>query len=74
MDLTGRVPVANGAADRHRRTSSTPLDSPGARLIIAESLLASADDPLFVAFLGPLTDMASAILLDPEIVRRQRRS
>ena len=49
----------------------TPQDSPGARLIIAESKLASADDPLFVAFLGPLTDMASAILLDPEIVHRE---
>ena len=43
----------------------TPVDSPGARLIIAESRLASAEDRLYVAFLGPLTDMASAILLDP---------
>src|SRR5690606_25339934 len=49
---------------------STPVDSPGARLIISESEAASEDDPLFVAFLGPLTDMASAILLDPEIVHR----
>jgi purine nucleosidase len=69
MDLTGKVTVADGAttglADEH-----TPQDSPGARLIIAESLLAAEDDPLFVAFLGPLTDMASAILLDPEIVHR----
>ena len=69
LDLSGKVTVADGATtglvDEH-----TPQDSPGARLIISESLLASADDPLFVAFLGPLTDMASAILLDPEIVRR----
>jgi purine nucleosidase len=69
MDLTGKVTVADGAttglADEH-----TPQDSPGARLIIAESLLAAEDDPLFVAFLGPLTDIASAILLDPEIVHR----
>ena len=69
LDLTGKVTVAEGAttaiADEH-----TPRDSAGARLIIAESKLASKDDPLFVAFLGPLTDMASAILLDPEIVQR----
>jgi inosine-uridine nucleoside N-ribohydrolase len=69
LDMTGKVTVADGAAtalpDDH-----TPRDSAGARLIIAESKLASEDDPLFVAFLGPLTDMASAILLDPEIVRR----
>ncbi len=69
MDLTGSVRVEDGAPtgipDEH-----TPLDSPGARLIIEESLLATPDDPLYVSFLGPLTDMASAILLDPELVRR----
>ena len=69
MDLTGKVTVADGAATG-LVDEQTPQDSPGARLIIEESMLASPDDPLFVAFLGPLTDMASAILLDPEIVRR----
>ena len=69
MDLQGKVTVANGApyAVPDERT---PQDSPGARLIVAESRLATPEDPLFVAFLGPLTDMASAILLDPELVRR----
>ena len=69
LDMTGKVTVADGATtglpDEH-----TPRDSAGAQLIIAESKPASPDDPLFVAFLGPLTDIASAILLDPEIVRR----
>ncbi|MDP4505371.1 nucleoside hydrolase [Nonomuraea turcica] len=69
LGLADSVTVANGAAtalpDEH-----TAVDSPGARLIIEESRLASQDDPLHVAFLGPLTDMASAILLDPELVRR----
>jgi len=70
MDLTGQVPVANGAPTGIP-DEQTPLDSPGARLIIEESKLASEGDPLFVSFLGPLTDMASAILLDPEIVHRE---
>jgi purine nucleosidase len=69
MDLTGDVRVANGAATGIP-DATTPRDSPGARLIIEESKLASAGDPLYVAFLGPLTDMASAILLDPAIVDR----
>ena len=69
MNRAGEVPVANGAATA-LPDATTPVDSPGARLIIEESLLASADDPLFVAFLGPLTDMAAAILLDPAIVER----
>ena len=70
MGLEQQVSVANGAptgiADEQ-----TPRSSPGAELIIAESKLASPIDPLFVAFLGPLTDMASAILLDPTIVDRE---
>ena len=69
MDLTGKMTVADGATTR-LVDEQTPQDSPGARLILAESLQAADDDPLFVAFLGPLTDMASAILLDPGIVSR----
>ena len=70
MGLEQHVTVANGAptgiADEQ-----TPQISPGAQLIIAESKLASPNDRLYVAFLGPLTDMASAILLDPAIVGRE---
>ena len=69
MGRAGEVPVANGAAGA-LPDATTPVDSPGARLIIEESKEASEGDPLFVAFLGPLTDMASAILLDPAIVHR----
>jgi purine nucleosidase len=72
IHLTGleqNVPVANGAASGIT-DERTPRDSEGAQLIIAESRLAGPGDPLFVAFLGPLTDMASAILLDPSIVQR----
>ena len=71
LDLMGihDVVVANGAPtpipDEH-----TPADSAGSRLIVAESLLATPEDPLHVAFLGPLTDMASAILIDPDLVHR----
>lgn len=47
----------------------TPVDSEGARLIIREAL---RDDPrpLYITFLGPLTDMASALLMAPEIASR----
>ena len=69
MHLDGQIVVANGAPTAIP-DATTALDSAGARLIIEESRLASTTDPLFVAFLGPLTDMASAILLDPEITDR----
>lgn len=57
------VTVANGAPHAIP-DATTPVDSDGARLIIKA---AHTPGPLFVIFLGPLTDMASALLLDPTI-------
>lgn len=47
----------------------TPVPSAGAELIIREAL---SDDPmpLYAIFLGPLTDLASAYLLEPAIAGR----
>jgi purine nucleosidase len=70
MGLEQQVTVANGAPSGIP-DEQTPRDSAGAQLIVAESKLATPEEPLFVAFLGPLTDMASAILLDPSIVDRE---
>lgn len=71
MGLEGAVRVADGAP-RAIPDEATPVDSPGARLIIEEAL---KDDPrpLHVAFFGPLTDMASALLLEPRIAERNLR-
>ena len=68
MGLEGEVRVADGAAQAIP-DESTPVDSPGARLIIEEAM---KDDerPLHVAFYGPVTDMASALLLEPRIEDR----
>ncbi|KAA9108160.1 nucleoside hydrolase [Microbacterium rhizomatis] len=69
MDRTGTVPIADGAP--HALASRRePIDSPGARLIIDEARRGDAG-PLFVAFLGPLTDMATALLLAPDIARTE---
>ncbi len=47
----------------------TPIDSEGARLIIEEAM---KDDPrpLFVSNLGAVTNLASALLLEPKIAER----
>lgn len=47
----------------------TAVESEGARLIIEEAMKED-DRPLFVTFLGPLTDLASAYLLEPRIAGR----
>jgi inosine-uridine nucleoside N-ribohydrolase len=48
---------------------NAPIDSEGARLIIEEAM---KDDPrpLFVTFMGALTDLASAYLIEPRIAKR----
>jgi inosine-uridine nucleoside N-ribohydrolase len=62
MGLT-TVEVADGAPAA-LPDDRTPMDSPGARLIIRE---ARKPGPLSVIFLGPLTDMASALLIEPQL-------
>jgi purine nucleosidase len=56
-------------ADKPMPDKKTPIDSEGARLIIREAM--SEDTrPLFVTFFGPLTDIASAYLMEPKIANR----
>jgi inosine-uridine nucleoside N-ribohydrolase len=71
MGWTDRVRVEDGAPSA-LPDDSTPVPSPGASLIIDEAL---RDDPrpLHVAFYGPLTDMASALLMEPRIEERNVR-
>jgi purine nucleosidase len=71
MELTGKVTVADGS-EGAIPDQNTPAKSPGAELIVREAL---QDDPrpLHVAFLGPLTDMASALLMEPRIAERNLR-
>ena len=65
MDLDGFAPVKKGA-ENAIPDINTPVISEGSELIVSEAL---KDDPtpLFAIFWGPLTDMASAILSNPEI-------
>jgi inosine-uridine nucleoside N-ribohydrolase len=64
----GEVPVYKGATHA-LKDEHTPVVSEGAEAIIREAL---TDDPhrLFVVFLGPLTDLASAYLMEPRIADR----
>lgn len=59
------IRVENGA-ETALPDEGTAIDSSGARLIIEEAHRADAG-PLQIAFLGPLTDMATALLIDPKI-------
>lgn len=66
MGLEGRFTVVPGASVR-MENPATPQDSEGARLIVEEARRCTPDRPLFVCMGGPLTDVASALLLAPDI-------
>ena len=68
MGLSGRYPVLHGAA-RPMQDSFTPIDSEGARFIIQEALQEDPR-PLYIACQCAITDVASALLLCPEIAER----
>lgn len=56
-------------AEKALSSPDEPICSEGAMRIIEEAM---SDDPrpLYVAFLGPLTDLASAYMMKPEIAKR----
>lgn len=61
--------LAYKGAEHKIPNTRTPVKSEGAKLIIEEAMK-NDDAPLYVIFLGPLTDMASAYLMEPAIARR----
>ncbi|RXZ82406.1 nucleoside hydrolase [Paenibacillaceae bacterium] len=47
-----------------------PVDSPAARDLIAKALAAPDDEPLYITAIGAITNVASAILLEPRIIEK----
>ncbi len=71
MGLEDDIRVEAGATHA-MPDEQTPVDSPGARLIIEEAMK-DDDRPLHIAFYGPVTDISSALLLEPAIEDRNIR-
>lgn len=64
--LKGKIKVVPGSPVK-MESPDKPMDSEGARLIIEEAKQCTPESPLYLLFGGPLTDAASALLLDPSI-------
>lgn len=48
----------------------TPVDSPAARDLIARAMARPDNDPLYVVAIGAITNIASAILMQPKLVKK----
>ncbi|HJD47184.1 MAG TPA: nucleoside hydrolase [Candidatus Mediterraneibacter norfolkensis] len=70
MGLKDRYPVLLGA-EREIPTPESHIDTEGARFIIEEAL-SDEERPLYIVCQGALTDVASALLMKPEIAGRMK--
>ncbi len=68
MNLSGTIPVKRGAL-RPLSSEEDTLESEGAKLIVEEAMR-DEEEPLYVLCQGAITNMALAILLQPEIAER----
>lgn len=68
MNLEGKYPVFKGS-EIPLSDETTPIPSEGASFIINEAMK-NDERPLFAVFQGCLTDLASALLIEPQIVAR----
>jgi purine nucleosidase len=69
IGLSGVVPVYEGS-NFALGTSARPIDNPAVRAIIAEAMRDDTELPLYVALGAGLTELASALLIEPRIADR----
>ncbi len=69
MELQGQYPVLRGS-DAWLTDEVTPVVSEAALDLAARAMEYSAEDPLYVIAIGAITNIASAVLLKPEIKER----
>jgi purine nucleosidase len=66
MGLAGKVPTYAGSNTK-LMNASTPVKSAGAAAIVSEAMRTDNNKPLYVTVGGSLTDVASALIMQPAI-------
>lgn len=69
MGRQSQIKVYEGAANRIRQ-AGTPIRSAGTQAIIDEAMRTDSKLPLFIAVGGGLTEVASAVMIEPKIADR----
>lgn len=57
-------------SDRYMTSTEDAVNSPAARDLISRAMARPDDDPLYVCAIGGLTNVASALLMEPEITKK----
>lgn len=64
------IPVSFRGSDRYLQDEKTPVSSDAARDLASRAMKYSAENPLTVLAIGAITNVASALLLEPKIAGR----
>lgn len=67
--LGSRVPVFRGS-ETYLPAANVPVDSDAARDLVERAMASPDNDPLYVVAIGAITNVASALLLEPRIVEK----
>lgn len=67
--MNSSIPAYPGSAG-YLSDAHTPVESEAARNLVERAMASSEDDPLYVIGIGAVTNVASAILIQPEIIRK----
>lgn len=72
LEFLGRSPdgFAYRGSTNYLGVDRAPQDNPAVRDLIDKALASADDDPLYVVAIGAITNVASALLLAPEIIER----
>lgn len=63
------VPIYRGS-ESYLAGPDSPVESEAARNLVERAMASPDDDPLYVVAIGAITNVASAILMEPEIIRK----
>jgi purine nucleosidase len=69
LNLIGRtdIPIYKGS-ESYLPDPETPVESDAARNLVERAMASSPEDPLYVVAIGAITNVASAILMEPRII------
>lgn len=67
MGVSGQIPIYEGSRG-WMKSPDEPVESEAARRIVDLALASPDDDPLYVVGIGAITNVASAIVMEPSII------
>jgi len=69
MGIEGQYPIYRGS-EQFMAEAGVPVESEAARNLVERAMASDENDPLYVVAIGAITNVASAILMEPKIIEK----